>query len=165
MCCPVSRWNSAWPVLFSVWIDYVGWPALVLGIQVCRRAGIKVICIWLLVLSIVARACQSFKMALASGVGRLKPSWWDVYSSNVHVLGREWYWSSSCRYLGEDSEFGMSVFLALALVSQLVLWCVIGWSRVRLSVGYWLSCCCALDFPLCDSTNQCLPFYSILFFQ
>ena len=41
----------------------------------------------------------------------------------------------------------MSVFLVLALVSQLVLWCVIAWSRVRLSVGYWLSCC-VLDFPL-----------------
>ena len=48
-------------MLFSVWFDYVGWLALVLGIQVCWRAGIKVICTWLLVLSIVARACQSFK--------------------------------------------------------------------------------------------------------
>ena len=44
----------------------------------------------------------------------------------------------------------MSVFLVLALVSQLVLWCVIAWFRVRLSVGYWLFCC-VLDFPLlCD---------------
>ena len=40
------------------------------------------------------------------------------------------------------------MFLVLALVSQLVLWCVIAWSRVRLSVGCWLSCCCVLDFPL-----------------
>ena len=48
-------------MLFSVWFDYVGWLALVLEIQVCQRAGFKVICTWLLVLSIVARACQSFK--------------------------------------------------------------------------------------------------------
>ena len=48
----------------------------------------------------------------------------------------------------------MSVFLVLALVSQLVLWCVIAWSRVRLSVGYWLFCC-VLDFPLlCDLKNN-----------
>ena len=39
----------------------------------------------------------------------------------------------------------MSVFLVVALVSQLVLWCVIGWSRARLSVDtgflavYWTS--------------------------
>ena len=33
----------------------------------------------------------------------------------------------------------MSVFLVLALVSQLVLWCVIAWSRIQLSVGSWLS--------------------------
>ena len=36
--------SRAWPVLFSVWFDCVGWLALVLGIQVCRRAGIEVIC-------------------------------------------------------------------------------------------------------------------------
>ena len=55
----------------------------------------------------------------------------------------------------------MSVFLVLALVSQLVLWCVIAWSWVRLLVGYWLSCC-VLDFPLFVIKNQCLPFYSII---
>ena len=50
----------------------------------------------------------------------------------------------------------MSVFLVVALVSQLVLWCVIAWSRVRLSVGYWLSCC-VLDFPLVVIKNQMSP--------
>ena len=47
----------------------------------------------------------------------------------------------------------MSVFLVLALVSQLVLWCVIAWSQVWLSVVYWLSCC-VLDFPLFVINNN-----------
>ena len=53
MCCPVhgsgdlslSRRSRAWPASFClVWFGYVGWLALVLGIQVCRQAGIEVIC-------------------------------------------------------------------------------------------------------------------------
>ena len=55
----------------------------------------------------------------------------------------------------------MSVFLVLALVSQLVLWCVIAWSRVRLSVGYWLFLLCA-GLPSFVIKNQCLPIYSII---
>ena len=54
----------------------------------------------------------------------------------------------------------MSVFLVLALVSQLVLWCVIAWSRVRLSVGYRLSNC-VLDLPLFVINNNNNNFFNI----
>ena len=57
---------------------------------------------------------------------------------------------------------GMSVFLVLALVSQLVLWCVIACSRVRLSVWYWLLLLCAGLPSFVWFKNQCLPFYSII---
>ena len=44
----------------------------------------------------------------------------------------------------------MSVFLVLLLVSQQVLGCVIAWSRVQLSVVYWLLLLCAGLPSFCD---------------
>ena len=100
MCCPVhgsgdlsvSRQSRAWPANFcSVWFDYVGWLSRVLGIQVCRQAGIEVICTWLPVLSIVARVSHSYK----SGAHRWRwPTqaqlrWRDVNSSKHRCPGQE----------------------------------------------------------------------------
>ena len=57
----------------------------------------------------------------------------------------------------------MSVFLVLALVSQLVLWCVIAWSWPGLAPGgilAFLLLCAGL--PTFVIKNQCLPLYSVV---